>query len=30
MTCVLLFLCLCTKAQEYVNLTPQQVRIDSL
>ena len=28
--CVLLFLCLCTEAQEYVNLTAQQVRIDSL
>lgn len=28
--CALLFLCLCAKAQEYVNLTAQQVRIDSL
>lgn len=28
--CVLLSLCLCTEAQEYVNLTAQQVRIDSL
>ena len=28
--CVLLFLCVCTEAQEYVSLTAQQVRIDSL
>jgi hypothetical protein len=28
--CVLLFLCVCTKAQEYVSLTAQQLRIDSL
>ena len=28
--CVLLFLCVCTEAQEYVNLTAQQLRIDSL
>ena len=28
--CVLLFLCLYAEAQEYVNLTAQQVRIDSL
>ena len=28
--CVLLFLCLYTEAQEIVNLTAQQVRIDSL
>lgn len=27
---VLLFLCVCTEAQEYVSLTAQQVRIDSL
>ena len=28
--CVLLFLCLFAEAQEYVNLTAQQLRIDSL
>ena len=28
--CVLLFLCVFTEAQEYVNLTAQQLRIDSL